>query len=265
MTDSHVKVSNGNKSVTIEPGQITIDNNTTIIGSEFSGNAASATKLDLEDIGSATHPVYFENGIPVETTYELKIAGNDLGLVKPGNSVNVDDNGVLTVKDYEHKHKIENVDGLEEVLDTKANADEYLPLAAGEAYKLSGALGLTEEVMYGNFLPDKGFEGQLFFLVGEENPLYVPVGGAVNQVLTKNSNIDGDVVWRDSSSVPKGGSAGQALIKNSSTDGDASWKDLVALPKGGITGQALVKNSEMNGDAIWSSDLNVNAASPSIA
>lgn len=42
---------------------------------------------------------------------------------------------------------------------TSIDLDGYLPLTAGQDYKLTGALGLTEGVMYGTELPDSGFEG----------------------------------------------------------------------------------------------------------
>ena len=110
------------------------------------------------------------------------------------------------------------------------NMSAYLPKSAGEAHKLTGALGLTENVMYGTELPATGFDGQLFFLED------------------------------DTPSLPLGGEAGHVLIKNSATDGDASWKELVALPKGGTAGQVLVKSSVTDGDAIWSTDISGNAA-----
>ena len=45
----------------------------------------------------------------------------------------------------------------------------YLPLSAGENKKLTGPLGLTENVNYGKTLPRQGFEGQLFFLEDNED------------------------------------------------------------------------------------------------
>lgn len=111
----------------------------------------------------------------------------------------------------------------------------YLPKSAGEDQKLTGPLGLTENIMYGTELPATGFDGQLFFL--EDN----------------------------TPSLPLGGEAGHVLIKNSATDGDASWKELVALPKGGSEGQVLVKSSTTDGDATWSTDINGNAATATTA
>lgn len=45
-----------------------------------------------------------------------------------------------------------------------AATDDFLPLTAGQDKKLTGPLGLTENVNYGASLPDNGFVGQLFFL-----------------------------------------------------------------------------------------------------
>ena len=43
---------------------------------------------------------------------------------------------------------------------------DFLPLSAGEGKKLTGPIGLTENVNYGTSLPSTGFNGQLFFLEG---------------------------------------------------------------------------------------------------
>lgn len=45
----------------------------------------------------------------------------------------------------------------------------FLPLSAGENKKLTGPLGLTENINYGASLPDQGFNGQLFFLESSED------------------------------------------------------------------------------------------------
>ena len=129
--------------------------------------------------------------------------------------------------------------------------DEYLPLTAGEENKLTGPLGLTQDIMYGTILPENGFEGQLFFLEDESSGEYLPSGGTTGQALIKNSNAEGDASWQDIVALPKGGDIGQALIKVSSTDGDAEWKEIVALPKGGTQGQILTKSSSTDGDAAW--------------
>lgn len=81
-----------------------------------------------------------------------------------------------------------------DAVDAKFN--NYLPLSAGSDKKLSGPLGLTLNVGYGEATPSTGFTGQLFF------------------------------VEDDGGSIPDGGTAGQTLIKNSSTNGDASWANI---------------------------------------
>ena len=73
--------------------------------------------------------------------------------------------------------------------------ESMLPLIAGEDYKLVGALGLTEGIMYDMELPPEGFEGQLFFL--ENNDIPVPKGGDANYTLVKNSIEDGDIGWKN--------------------------------------------------------------------
>ena len=90
-------------------------------------------------------------------------------------------------------------DWLTDFIDISAKNDDYLPLTAGEDFKLTGPLGLTENVMYGSEFPENPFEGQLFFL---------------------ESGADGDIV-----SLPKGGNRGTVLLKNSNEDGDAVWSD----------------------------------------
>ena len=72
----------------------------------------------------------------------------------------------------------------------------FLPLSAGENKKLTGPLGLTENINYGASLPDDAFIGQIFFLEddGEDGPS-LPVGGTAGQILVKNSSTDGDASW----------------------------------------------------------------------
>lgn len=59
-------------------------------------------------------------GIPAQDTkYTLPVAGTNLGGVKAGGDVTIDSNGVISVKDNSHNHIIENITGLQEVLDSK--------------------------------------------------------------------------------------------------------------------------------------------------
>ena len=72
--------------------------------------------------------------------------------------------------------------------------DQYLPLTAGRDKKLTGPLGLTENVNYGPDLPSTNtFDGQLFFL--EDSGAILPPGGTAGQVLVKNSSVDNDASW----------------------------------------------------------------------
>lgn len=101
------------------------------------GSATSAVKLD-SSAGSATQPIYFENGKPkattytlgksvpsdakfTDTTYTLPAAGTDLGGVKSGGDVTIS-GGTITVNDDSHNHVISNVDGLQSKLDSLEDA-----------------------------------------------------------------------------------------------------------------------------------------------
>ncbi len=70
----------------------------------------------------------------------------------------------------------------------------------------------------------------------------VPSGGAINQVLTKDSSTSYDTSWQSIEEVPAGGTVGQVLTKNSSTDNDTSWQG-VKLPIGFIYFQLPGKDS----------------------
>lgn len=50
---------------------------------------------------------------------------------------------------------------------------------------------------------------------------YLPIAGAINQVLIKLSATNYDVGW--ATVVPAGGIAGQYLVKNSATNFDSVW------------------------------------------
>lgn len=196
------------------------------LNADHADTASSASKLDCGNVGNRTTPVYFVNGVPqtceqIKTeTLTVKVNGATAGSFNGSSPVTI------------------NIDTISEE-DVNELLDDYLPRSAGESKKLTGALGLTEGVMYGTTLPTTGFDGQLFFLAedAEDPPLY----------------------------VPEGGSAGHVLIKNSATSGDYQWKELVALPKGGSAGQVLVKNSTTDGDASWSTNINGNAATATTA
>lgn len=81
----------------------------------------------------------------------------------------------------------------------------------------------------------KSLKDRLEDLIKEYNKTKVPGGGLANQVLTKKSDSDYDMIWKDSSGIPAGGSAGDILTKNSAADYDASWHADNNLKKSGGT------------------------------
>lgn len=83
----------------------------TVDGTGHVSGTTAVTKSDITGLG-----------IPAQdTTYTLPAAGNDLGGVKSGGDVTIS-NGIVTVNDDSHNHTIENVDGLQDALDGKADS-----------------------------------------------------------------------------------------------------------------------------------------------
>lgn len=81
----------------------------------------------------------------------------------------------------------------------------------------------------------KSLKDRLEDLIKEYNKTKVPGGGLANQVLTKKSDADYDMIWKDSSGIPAGGNTGDILTKNSATDFDAGWHVDNNLKKSGGT------------------------------
>lgn len=75
-----------------------------------SGLMSAADKSKIDGI---------ENGA---NNYVLPMAGIDFGGVKSGGDVSIA-NGVITVNDDSHNHVIDNIDGLQDALDDKAQSD----------------------------------------------------------------------------------------------------------------------------------------------
>ena len=200
------------------------------LNADHADTADTASKLDCGTIGNKTTPVFFQNGIP-QTCEQIKTE-----------TLTIDVNGTTAGSFNGSEEVTINIETISEE-DVNNLLKGYLPLSAGESKKLTGALGLTENVMYGTTLPATGFDGQLFFLAedAEGTPLYVPENGHTGEVLTKNSAVSGDYSWKELVALPKGGSAGQYLVKNSDTDGDASWAqaDYLPLSGGTLTGTFL--------------------------
>lgn len=183
-------------------GDLNTDTNTKVTQTVTTSNAAYPLLLAPSgQTATTTTTSYFDNGVtlnPSTNTIAANISGN------------------AATADTAQKAVKDNVGN---TIDTF-----YLPLSAGENKKLTGPLGLTENINYGASLPDEGFIGQLFFVEDE--------------------NIDGP-------SLPIGGTAGQVLVKNSSEDGDASW----ATDISGNAATATKATQDGNGNTISSTYL----------
>ena len=114
---------------------------------------------------------------------------------------------------------------------------DFLPLSAGENKKLTGPLGLTENVNYGTSLPVNGFNGQLFFLE-EEGGSSLPAGGTEGQVLVKNSSADGDAGW----STDIIGNAATATKAMQDGNGNIISSTYLPLTGGTITGGLILES-----------------------
>lgn len=162
------------------------------LNADHADTADTASKLDCGTIGNKTTPVFFQNGIP-QTCEQIKTE-----------TLTIDVNGTTAGSFNGSEEVTINIETISEE-DVNNLLKGYLPLSAGESKKLTGALGLTENVMYGTTLPATGFDGQLFFLAedAEGTPLYVPENGHTGEVLTKNSAVSGDYSWKKISAFPE--------------------------------------------------------------
>lgn len=64
---------------------------------------------------------------------------------------------------------------------------------------MTGPLGLTLDIGYGQTLPANSLEGQVFFM--EDATPNFPLGGSAGQILIKNSTADGDATWKNPSAL----------------------------------------------------------------
>lgn len=81
---------------------------------------------------------------------------------------------------------------------------EYLPLSGGTmtgAIYTKGLVG-TQNIDYGPTLPASAIPGQLFFQTTNTVVYSVPAGGEFGQVLTKESDDDGDFIWDNLPPMP---------------------------------------------------------------
>ena len=83
--------------------------------------ATTATKLSSTNVGSAKHPVYFNNyGKPAQTTYSLDVATDkDYGLIKLGSSTTGNQRSVMKADDGDAY-----VDVTDLAADTKSNKEK---------------------------------------------------------------------------------------------------------------------------------------------
>lgn len=100
--------------------------------------AALAQKVDKED-GKVLSDNNFTNAEKTKlasiatsaNNYALPVAGAELGGIKDGGDILVGTDGTVTVRDYSHDHKIENVWRLQEFLDGKAENTVATKTASG--------------------------------------------------------------------------------------------------------------------------------------
>lgn len=82
----------------------------------------------------------------------------------------------------------------------------------------------------------------------------LPTGGSTGEVLTKQSNADGDADWdapaTGGSGVPAGGLTGEVLRKTSDADGAADWDDLTPADIGAVPTSRTVNTHPLTADVV---------------
>lgn len=156
------------------------------MSTNISGGLVNA-KGELLDIGNSKLPIYFSNGKPTicDDTLNINITGNAPTADhadEAEHAIMADEAQIAYAAHYllDSDNNSLNVGELHIpvyfVNGVPVECTNFLPLSAGENYKLTGALGLTEGRMYGKSFPETGgFPGQLFFK--EDDSLYMPSGG----------------------------------------------------------------------------------------
>ena len=92
----------------------------------FTQNGTSKGTITTNQSGNTTIALTDNN-----TTYGVATSST-LGLIKSGTDITVDTNGNVSVNDDSHNHIINNVDGLQSILDSKADSNNYesiIPIA----------------------------------------------------------------------------------------------------------------------------------------
>jgi len=131
----------------------------------------------------------------------------------------------------------------------RASASATLAAAPLHFVAVDAANGVYQQYPYASLVTAMD---ALFLTPAEANLLYAPItqgippGGAVGEVLQKQTATDFDAIWGPVVGLPPGGVLNDVLIKQSATDGDAIWTAQPWLP---LTGSVDVPTS-MKGP-IW--------------
>ena len=102
------------------------------------------------------------------------------------------------------------------------------------------------ETLYGETLPETGTEGQVFFQLSDGYVYEIPTGGAVDDILVKNSATDRDVVWTRDYVKSSGDTMTGSLYINTKGDGTVAPGmapvPLRLSPHGGVYGNLGTAN-----------------------
>ena len=180
------------------------------------GSATTASKLGSADVGSATQPIYLDDGTPkAATAYSglltaFSLSTNTLsltvgGTTKTASAVSSVANAWTGGTSAGPSLKV-TVNGVAAtaaaIPSASASASGIITTGAqtiAGAKTLSSTLTIkglkgTSNTDYGTALPSSGSEGQIFFQISDET-YEIPAGGTTGQALIKNSNTDRDVKW----------------------------------------------------------------------
>ena len=179
-------------------------------------SATTASKLGSADVGSATQPIYLDDGTPkAATAYSglltaFSLSTNTLsltvgGTTKTASAVSSVANAWTGGTSAGPSLKV-TVNGVAAtaaaIPSASASASGIITTGAqtiAGAKTLSSTLTIkglkgTSNTDYGTALPSSGSEGQIFFQISDET-YEIPAGGTTGQALIKNSNTDRDVKW----------------------------------------------------------------------
>ena len=126
------------------------------------------------------------------TPDSLPIAGESLGAVKSGGDVTIDENGIMTVNDNSHNHTVENIEGLEDTLNSIDIPDAVIG-SSDTGYIIDSAeASLLELSVYGKSTQDTSTGGEPAGKNLIRRPYYEQSGSTVLGI-TYTINNDGSV------------------------------------------------------------------------